>query len=475
LEARGILKKCAQHRTVTCTFTDMIGGPEDAQILVIDDDPGVLIAARLALSPHVGQVTTMASPDGAPDLLASQRIDLILMDMNFTPGVSRGQEGLDWLDRLRSIDPAVSLVLMTAYGGVVLAVETLKRGAVDFVLKPWRNEKLVATVTAGAALTRARRESRDAKLRSAEFGVNEGVLIGAAPGFQHALKLIERAAPTDAPVLLMGESGSGKSAVAREIHRASRRARAPFVAVDLGAIAESGLESELFGHRRGACAGATSDRAGRIQGAQGGTLFLDEIGLSPLHVQRKLMSVIERGEVTPLGATKPMAVDVRLISATNMSLEQLGRDEVFRQDLLLRLKAVEILLPPLRRRREDVALLMEHFLAHYARKHSVPRRRLSPEALRLLEAHDWPGNVRELSHAAERATILGEGERLEPEDFPLAFANSATEREQFDLDEIEKRTIGRAMIRFNGNISLAAAALGLTRPALYRRLQKHGL
>jgi len=447
------------------------------QILVIDDDPGVLMAARLALSPHVEHVETLTDPAGLEDALASRPIEAVLMDMNFTPGASSGREGLDWLDRIRAFDSTLSVVLMTAYGGVAVAVETLKRGAVDFVLKPWHNEKLIATVSAAIALTRAKRETAEVRLRGVEVaGTVVSQLIGGATAFQRVLKLIRRAAPTDAPALILGESGAGKEAAAREIHRLSRRARQPFVSVALGAVSEGQLESELFGHRRGAFAGADSDRAGRLQGAHGGTLFLDEISLLPTHVQRKLLAVLERGEVTPLGAAKPTPVDVRLITASNLPPTELARDDTLRPELLLRLRTVEIALPPLRERREDIAALLEHFLAAYARQYNAPRRRLSPETLRLLEAYDWPGNIRELRHAAERAAIIGGDERLEPHDFPFVFAPlpAGSVEDQFDLDRLEKETIGRAMIRFNGNISMAAGALGLTRPALYRRLEKHG-
>ena len=446
-------------------------------ILVIDDDPGVLVAARLALGPHCAQVETLASPEGVEAALAGRPIEAVLMDMNFTPGANSGREGLDGLARLQALDPALSVVLMTAYGGVALAVDTLKRGAVDFVLKPWRNEKLIATLSAAAALTRAKREAAQARLRGAEAGGAGGPLIGAAPAFQKALKLIRRAGPAEAPVLILGESGSGKETAAREIHRLSRRADGPFVAVDLGSVDPALMESELFGHRRGAFAGAEADRAGRLQGADGGALFLDEISLLPAHLQRRLLTSLERGEVTPLGAARPIPVDVRLFSASALSPEALASETVLRPDLLWRLRTLEIALPPLRERREDIAALMEHFLELYARKHSVARRRLSPDTAQRLEAYDWPGNVRELRHAAERATLLGGDERLALEDFPFVFARAppSDTAEQFDLEQIEKAAIGRALARFNGNISMAATALGLTRPALYRRLEKHGL
>jgi DNA-binding NtrC family response regulator len=287
---------------------------------------------------------------------------------------------------------------------------------------------------------------------------------------------VRRAAPTDANVLILGESGTGKELTAREIHRLSSRAAQPFVSVDLGALPDTLFESELFGHRRGAFTGADADRVGRIQAAQGGTLFFDEIGNLPLHLQRKLLTVLERREVLPVGATRPVPIDVRLVTATNRTAADLTREEVFRQDLLFRIKTVEIVLPPLRERREDIPALLEHFLTAYARKYDVPRRRLSPQALAALEDYGWPGNVRELRHAVERATILATGEKLGPEDFPfLGAAPAAPPDNGFALDSIERGAIERALAHYNGNISQAATALGLTRPALYRRMAKHGL
>jgi transcriptional regulator with PAS, ATPase and Fis domain len=301
--------------------------------------------------------------------------------------------------------------------------------------------------------------------------------------------LIRRAAPTEANVLVLGESGTGKELTAREIHRLSRRARQPFVSVDLGAVPDSLFESELFGHRRGAFTGADSDRSGRILAANGGTLFLDEIGNLPLHLQRKLLTVLERREVVPVGATRPTPIDVRLITATNRPATELAEEEVLRQDLLFRIRTVEITLPPLRERREDIPVLLEHFLSVYARKYDVPRRKLAPATLAMLEGYAWPGNVRELRHAVERATILAGTERLAPEDFPFATERPAAatatatnadaqprdSTDDLDLERLEKRAIECALARHGGNISQAAAALGLTRPALYRRMSKHGL
>lgn len=448
----------------------------NGHILIVDDDGGVRLAARVALAPHFAQVEVHDAPDGLDDLIGRGDIDAVLLDMNFRPGQHSGQDGLDWLGRLHRIDPTLSIVMMTAYGGVTLAVETLKRGAVDFVLKPWQNEKLVATLSAAVALTAAKREAETLRLRGAETVIRPGAMIGNAPALQEVLRRVRRIAPTDAVVCLSGESGAGKEALAREIHRLSSRAHQPFIAVDLGAVPEAFLESELFGHRRGAFAGADSDRAGRYAAADDGTLYLDDITALPLHLQKTLLHVIDRREVLPIGATRPAPVDVRLIVSSPRPLAERVEAQMFRPDLAMRLDTVHVDVPPLRDRREDIPALLEHFLALSARKHNLPRRRASAEVLKWMEAYGWPGNIRELRHAAERATLLLGDERLRLEDFPFLFKTHApaAENEIFNLDDIERDAIGRAMSHFNGNITLAATALGLTRPALYRRLEKHG-
>lgn len=455
--------------------------PLPARVIVIDDDPDVLTAARMALVKAVASVEGMPSPTQIADALTQGTVDAVLLDMNFAVGAHSGREGLDWLARIRALDPHVSVVLMTAFGGVSLAVESLKSGAVDFVLKPWQNDKLVATISAAVSLAQSRREAADLKMRNAALvsasSAPAGGIVGSAPALRRVFDLVRRAAPTEANVLILGESGTGKELTAREIHQLSPRAKQQFVSVDLGALPDALFESELFGHRRGAFTGADADRVGRIQAAQGGTLFLDEIGNLPLHLQRKLLTVLERREVLPVGAPRPVPIDVRLVTATNRAPADLAREEVFRQDLLFRIKTVEIVLPPLRERREDIPALLEHFLAAYSRKYNVPRRRLSPQALAALEDYGWPGNVRELRHAMERATILASGEKLVLEDFPfLGVAPAAPPTDgEFALDSIERSAIDRALAHYHGNISQAAVALGLTRPALYRRMAKHGL
>ncbi len=449
-------------------------------LLICDDDPDVLIAARLALQPLGCAIEMAGSPADLRARLERGPVTALLLDLNFTRGAADGSEGLALLDGIRRDDPTLSAVLMTGFGTVGLAVEALKRGAVDFVLKPWQNDKLIATMSSALSLTRAKREARDLQRRndglSAETPETDGI-IGRAPAMTRIFDVIRRAAPTDANILLLGESGTGKEVMAREIHRQSQRAHGPLVAVDLGAVPETLFESELFGHRKGSFTGAHSDRVGRVEAAHGGTLFLDEIGNLPMHLQGKLLTVLERREVTPIGANRPIPVDIRLISATNRSAADLAREELFRQDLLFRIKTVQLTLPPLRERRDDIGPLLEHFLALYARKHHVPRRRLSPELLALLEDHAWPGNVRELRHAAESATILAAGEKLQADDFPITLAapSGSGDAASFDLDTVERQTIRRALLHFAGNVSLAAAALGLTRPALYRRMAKYGL
>ncbi|MGH8239921.1 MAG: sigma-54-dependent transcriptional regulator, partial [Steroidobacteraceae bacterium] len=426
------------------------------RVIVVDDDPDVLTAARMALASAVASVEALRSPTQLADALAQAPADAVLLDMNFAIGAHSGLEGLDWLARIHTLDPHASVVLMTAFGGISLAVESLKSGAVDFVLKPWQNDKLVATISAAVSLAQARREATDLKTRNAALAsatvAPNGVIIGSAPALRRVFDLVRRAAPTDANVLILGESGTGKELTAREIHRLSPRAAQPFVSVDLGALPDTLFESELFGHRRGAFTGADADRVGRIQAAQSGTLFFDEIGNLPLHLQRKLLTVLERREVLPVGATRPVSIDVRLVTATNRTSADLAREEVFRQDLLFRIKTVEIVLPPLRERREDIPALLEHFLVVYSRKYNVPRRRLSPQVLAALEDYSWPGNVRELHHAVERATILAAGEKLTPEDFPFLGAAPAAPPVdgEFALDSIERSAIEGALAHYQG-------------------------
>jgi DNA-binding NtrC family response regulator len=371
---------------------------------------------------------------------------------------------------------------VTAHSGVELAVQAMKKGAADFVTKPWDNDRLLATLLAAVNLRQSRLEAAELRHRNRGLAAathTEFEMIGTSAAALRVFDTIRRAAPTDANVLILGENGTGKELVAREVHRHSRRAQEVFLRVDLGALSPQLFESELFGHRRGAFTDAKEDRIGLFRAATGGTLFLDEIGNLPLHLQSKLLTALERREIVPVGANKPEPIDVRLVCATNLAPEQLADPDRFREDLLYRINTVEIVLPPLRERREDIPLLLEHFIAMYAQKYNFPAKRLSAAALEELTAHSWPGNVRALRHAVERAVIFSQGSLFETGDFSLATPRTGTPaqppQDSSKLDAIEKSTIARALEQHQGNVSRAAEALGLTRASLYRRKEKYGL
>ena len=452
-------------------------------ILIVDDDEDVLLAARLLLKQHNYQVHTERDPRQIPARLKTETCDLILLDMNFTQDASSGREGFYWLQEIRALDPEAVVVLTTAYGDVEMAVRAIKAGATDFVLKPWHNEKLLATLSAGLSLRQARREARRLRSRqqqlSADLAQPFSAFIGRSPAMQEVFGTISKVAATDANVLILGENGTGKELVAHEIHRQSLRADEVFIGVDMGGLSETLFESELFGHVKGAFTDARADRAGRFEIASGGTLFLDEIGNLSLSLQAKLLTALQNRQITPLGANEPVAVDVRLICATNMPIGDMAASRQFRQDLLYRINTVEIHLPPLRRRPEDIPLLLDHFLRVYAKKYKKPAKKLSPAARGKLEQYHWPGNVRELQHAAERALIMNEDSTLRPEDFLLSAAEQKVEGDMtfagYNLEEVEKQVIGKALQQYRGNVSRAARELGLTRTSLYRRMEKYGL
>ena len=452
-----------------------------ARILVVDDEEDILLAARLLLKRHFASVETLSDPTAVPDRVRRNVFDVLLLDMNFTGGANQGEEGLALLERVRDLDPQAVVVLITAHADIAVAVDAMKKGAADFVTKPWENERLIATLMAASNLRRSRLEATKFRTRSlglAEAMRDEGQIIGTSPAMARVFQTLHRAAPTDANVLILGENGTGKELIAREIHRHSHRAQEPFVRVDLGALSAQLFESELFGHRRGAFTDARQDRIGMLRAASGGTLFLDEIGNVPLHLQCNLLTALERREVTPVVAEIPEPIDVRLICATNLPAERLADENVLRQDLLYRINTVEMLLPPLRERREDIPLLLEHFIVVYSDKYNLVTKRLSAAALEHLMAHSWPGNVRALRHAVERAVILSEGAMLEPADFSLGGTGTSAipgNREPSTLNALERDTIARALEAHGRNISRAADALGLTRASLYRRMQKYDL
>ena len=455
---------------------------KQGKILVIDDNEDILLAARLLLSQYVGTVHTENNPQNIPSLLRNNEYDAIMLDMNFTRDVSSGHEGFQWLGRILEIDPSAVVVLITAYGDVDTAVRAIKEGAADFVLKPWHNEKLWATVSAAMNLRKTRVEANGLRQRqrqlSADLDQPFSEFIGVCPAMQQVFSVISKVAATDASVLILGENGTGKELVAREIHRQSRRASDVFISVDVGAITESLFESELFGHVRGAFTDAREDRAGRLEVANGGTLFLDEIGNLPLSLQTKLLSVLESRQVIRVGSNAPRPIDVRLISATNLPIHKRASTGEFRQDLLYRINTVEIHLPPLRERQADIPPLIEHFLERFRKKYNKSVMLVSPAALRMLQRYGWPGNVRELQHAVERAVIMSGSSSLEVQDFALSFETGAAATialEEFNLDQVERVVIARALDRHQGNISQTASELGLTRASLYRRIQKYGL
>jgi DNA-binding NtrC family response regulator len=423
------------------------------------------------------------------EVIAERSPDAILLDANFMRGATDGREGFLWLGRILEKDPDAVVVLITAHGGVQIAVEAMKQGATDFISKPWNNERLLATVRTAAALRAQRRATGVERARAKAIATPSGEmpLLGESAAIRRVLALIDRAAPTEANVLITGENGTGKELVAREIHSRSQRTDKVMLSVDLGAIAEHLIDSELFGHVKGSFTDARADRIGRMQAADGGTLFLDEVGNLPLHLQPKLLTALEQRQVTPVGANKPVPIDIRVVSATNLRSEQIEDPSVFRTDLLFRLNTVEIELPPLRERAEDVPLLLDHFLTLYARKYGKPARALPASVLAALKGYDWPGNVRALRHAAERAVILAEGDAYALSDFPLARAAptiriapealppAAPTAPDLNLGKAEKQMIERALQKHAYNISAAAAELGLTRGSLYRRMEKHGL
>ena len=452
--------------------------------LVVDDDDDILTAGRLLLRRHFGTVSTCRDPQQVPALLAEQDFDAIMLDMNFGPGESSGRQGLEWLERILEIDPQMVVVMITAHGGIDTAVEAMKRGATDFVAKPWQNEKVVATLSAAVKLRRSRIETENLRLAnrvlSEAASLPGNPIVGQSAQMRDVLSIVDRAAPTDANVLILGENGTGKELVARELHRRSMRSDRVFMTVDMGSISETLFESELFGHRKGAFTGATEDRPGRFQAANRGTLFLDEIGNLPLHLQAKLLSALEQREVTPVGADRPQPVDVRVVAATNLAPEALGDERRFRQDLLFRLNTVEITIPPLRERRDDILPIARHYLSIYSRKYHKPERKLSQESEAALLNDPWHGNVRALRHALERAVILGTRDILGPDDLALSAATTKTATVAaiptvYNLDQMEKQTIEKALRRHGFNISKAASELGLTRASLYRRMEKHGL
>ncbi len=456
--------------------------PKTGKILVVDDNEDLLLAARLFLKQHFLLVHTEQDPERIPALLKNETYDVILLDMNFTLDATSGTEGFMWLEHILQMDPSAVVILITAYGDVETAVRAVKAGATDFVLKPWQNEKLLATINSALSLRLSRLEvdrlrSRQ-KQMSADIDQKFHDMIGVSPPMQAVFATIAKVAATDANVLILGENGTGKELVARALHRQSPRAREVFISVDMGAVVETLFESELFGHVKGAFTDAREDRAGRFELASGGTLFLDEIGNLPLAMQAKLLNVLESRRVTRVGSHAAREIDIRLICATNTPIYDMVSRGEFRQDLLYRVNTVEIRLPPLRERLGDIALLAVHFLGVYARKYKKSVTTIGPAAIKKLERYHWPGNIRELRHTLERAVILSEASVLQPADFLFPETGREAEGivfESYHLEEVEKTVVRKALKKHDGNISHAARELGITRTSLYRRMEKYGL
>jgi two-component system, NtrC family, response regulator HydG len=451
-----------------------------AKILVVDDDPDVLTAARVVLRQRYDHVQTEENPNRVVTLLKQESFDVILLDMNFSAGRLTGNEGLFWLQQIITANPDQQVVMITAYGEIKIAVEAMKHGAADFIVKPWDNEKLEATVHAAYQHAISKKELKTLKKRQTAFSklVNDGSLevVGDSPAFKETLEMVEKVARTDASILLLGENGTGKELIARLIHKSSARADQPFVKVDVGSLSESLFESELFGYKKGAFTDAREDRTGRIELANDGTLFLDEIANLPLPLQVKVLSVLQNREVIPLGSSMPIPINVRLITATNIDIHNAVTSGTFRDDLLYRINTVEIMLPALRERKEDIPTLARYFAGVYSNKYRKDDKRLTAEAVLHLQNYSWPGNIRELQHAMERAVIMSDQTELTKHDFPLtAKRSSSAKHEPLNLDEMEKKAIINAIQKHNGNLSSVAKELGVGRTTLYRKMTKYRL
>ncbi len=456
---------------------------KEGKILIIDDEEDILLTLRIFLKQHYTFVKAEPNPHYIPRLLRQHDFDVVLLDMNFRQGDTSGEDGITWLTKVRELSPETQVIMMTAYGDVNTAVKALKAGASDFVLKPWKNEKLIETVNTAYDKKRnpnADQPSPEVSNLNADIDQQYSQIIGVSAPIQHTLSTVAKVAKTDANILILGDNGTGKELIAREIHRKSERADKIFVSVDLGAVSESLFESELFGHKKGAFTDAYEDRMGRFEAANGGTLFLDEIGNLSLPLQAKLLSALQTRQIRRIGDQKMTKVDIRLVCATNMPLYQMVQENSFRQDLLYRINTVELKLPSLAERGEDIPLLAKHFLKIYSKKYQKSTMKFAKDTLQKLMNYHWPGNIRELRHAVERAIILAEGSVLQKDDFLFQETTPETTEggnsiDSFNLEEVEKQAINKALNKHKGNVSKAADELGITRQSLYRRMEKHGL
>ena len=454
---------------------------KEATILIVDDDDDILFSARISLKKHFKTIITENNPKKISNHLTTNTIDVVLLDMNYRIGFEDGKEGLYWLKHIKEISVETTVVLMTAFGSVNLAVDAIKQGATDFILKPWNSEKLYAIVNSGIELSRSKRKTSQLqtvqKQQEKDFQQQTEHIIGTSSAMQSAVKLAHKVAPTDANILILGENGTGKYVFAKEIHLQSERKNNPFIHVDLGSLNENLFESELFGYVKGAFTGAHKDTIGRFELAKGGTIFLDEIGNLPLHLQAKLLTVLQSRKVIRLGEGIERNIDVRIICATNEPIHKMVEEETFRQDLLFRINTIELNLPPLRERREDIMLLGNHFLKKLNKKYRKSVSGFSSESIEALTNYHWPGNIREIEHIVERAVIIAENDYVEIIDlhFSTQKLPNVNSIQSLNIEATEKMLIQQALHKHHGNISRAAKDLGLTRAALYRRLEKHNI
>lgn len=455
-------------------------GDKKGKVLVIDDDKDILLTSRIVLKQDFEFIRTESDPFKLQQILREEKFDVILLDMNFSTGTTTGKEGIHWLKEILKFDADLNVIMITAYADINIAIEAMKNGALDFIVKPWDNDKLTATVSSAIKLSQSKKEIQQLKHKQdnlkKEIDKSFTEMIGESDAIKKVLSDIQKVKDTDANVLILGENGTGKELIARAIHRHSNRSEQIFVNVDLGSITESLFESELFGHTKGAFTDASSERIGRFEISNGGSIFLDEIGNLSLAMQSKLLAVLENREVIKVGDHKAIPIDIRLITATNMPINEMINNGSFREDLLYRINTVEIHLPPLRNRSEDIPLLVDFFIKRYRLKYQKNNLKLSSEALKKLKAYQWPGNIRELKHLIERAVIMCESSILNANDFPLRI--ETTSRHAFsslNIEEIEKHAIQKAIQKNQGVLSNAAKELGMGRTTLYRKMNKYGL
>ena len=448
-------------------------------ILIVDDDRDVLLTAELVLKDGRKRIQCIANPSDLPNLLETEQFDVVLLDMNFTRGLTSGQEGFYWLRKIKELSEDTQVIMATAYGEIDLAVEAIKQGASDFLVKPWNNEKLVSTVNTCLQLGQSKQKIR--QLENTQQALNEKLesefseIIGESSRMKQVFALVDKVAATDASVLILGENGTGKELIARAIHRKSARRKLPMISVDLGAISESLFESEMFGHKKGAFTDARQDRAGRFETADGGTLFLDEIGNLNQSLQAKLLGVLESRSVTRVGSDSTLPIDIRLISATNMSAIDMANDELFRKDLLYRINTVEVLLPPLRERISDIPLLAAHYIRTYSNKYNKPEIQLSSSDINKLQNYNWPGNIRELQHSLERAVIVAENGKIDMQNMLMGRSLESEPKAELNISKLEEQAIKQAIHSYHGNLTQVAKVLGLGRTTLYRKMEKYGL